>query len=144
MATPYEIVDNSFLNKITDDILLSLLPEDIESLLDKYRVSASIKFKQCKKLGDKDNDLRVFNQDLTDEEVEILSNLMVLEWLKPQINSIELLKQSLTTKDYKFYSQANHLETLQKLRSETQSEINKLIVSYTYSTNTLNNLKRGV
>lgn len=140
MSTPYHVVDNSFLSKITDDFLLSIPDEDLQKLIDGYRNSASIKFKQCNKLSDRDDDLRQYNIALTDEEIEILANLMILEWLKPLINSIEILKQSMSTKDYKIYSQANHLNELMALKKETNAEIDKLIISYTYSNNSLDDL----
>ena len=140
MSTPYAVVDNSFLNKITDDLLLTMPDEYLEKTIDSFRVSASIKFKQCKKLHNRDDELKQFNQTLTDEEVEILANLMVLEWLKPQINSIEVLKQTMSLKDYKMYSQANHLDSLIALKKSTSIEIDSLIVSYTYSNNNLSDL----
>lgn len=140
MSTPYAVVDNSFLNKITDDLLLTITEEYLEKTIDSFRVSASIKFKQCPSLLNRDDVLRQYNSTLTDEEVEILSNLMVLEWLKQRINSIELLKQNMSLKDYHMYSQANHLDTLLKLRKDTSSDIDRLIVSYTYSNNNLSDL----
>jgi len=143
MATPYSVVDNSFLSKLTDDYLLDMPEEDLQTLIDGYRNSASIRFKQCKKLDEKNDDLRQYNENLTIEEIEILANLMVLEWLKPLINSIEILKQNMSTKDYRMYSQANHLKELQALRSNTIAEIDSLIVSYTYTSDKLNDLGRA-
>ena len=140
MSTLYNIIDNSFLNKITDDYLLGLYDGDLQDLIDGYRKSAIPKFKQCKKLQDRDEELKQFNLTLTDEEVEILANLMVLEWLKPQINSIEVLKQTMSTKDYKTFSNANLLNSLIGLRKETLAEIDSLIISYTYSSNSLDDL----
>lgn len=142
MSTPYSLVDNSFLNKITDDLLLTMTEEDLELMINMYRSSAEVRFKQCTKLSDKDTDTRVYGQDLTSEEVEILANLMVLEWLKQRINSIELLKQNLSTRDYKMYSQANHIDSLISLRKNTLSEVDNMIVSYTYSQNNLSNLRK--
>jgi hypothetical protein len=142
MATSYDDINNAFLNKITDDYLANLTETDLQNLLDKYQKSASAKFKKCKKLVDKDDVLRQYNNDLTNEEIEILANLMILEWLKPKIYSMELLKQSMSTKDFKLYSQANHLKELQELKKETEAEINRLIVSYTYSSNSLDDLKK--
>lgn len=143
MSTKYSVIDNSFLNKITDSFLLSMMEGDLQDLIDKYRISAGVSFKQCNKLSDRDNELRIYNQTLTDEEVEILSNLMVVEWLKPRINSIELLRQTMSTKDYTMYSQANHLNSLKALKNETQSDIDRLIVSYTYSNNNLSQLGKS-
>jgi len=143
MATSYEVVDNKFLGKITDDYLLSLELADLQKLLDGYRESANVKFKKCSKVSDRDENLRQYNQTLTDEEIEILANLMVIEWLRPKINSIELLKQSMSTKDFRIYSQANHLKELQQLKKDTESETNRLIVSYTYSSADLDDLTKG-
>ncbi|HSH35656.1 hypothetical protein [Schnuerera sp.] len=142
MATPYSVIDNSFLNKITDDLILTMTDEEIQDMIDSYRTSAGAKFKQCNKLSDRDDDLRQYNQTLTDEEIEILANLMVLEWLKPRINSIEVLKPSMSTKDYRTFSNAKHLDSLLKLKKETLAEIDSLIVSYTYSENSLNDLRK--
>lgn len=143
MATSYDVVDNAFLNKITDDYFLNLTETELQNILDKYRNSANVKFKKCSKLSNKDDVLRQYNEDLTDEEVEILANLMILEWLKPKIYSMELLKQSMSSKDFKLYSQANHLRELQELKRETETEINRLIVSYTYSSNSLDDLRKA-
>lgn len=142
MATLYDVVNNSFLDKMTDSYLLTLSISDLEILLNKYRVSAEIRFKQCKKLIEKDDVTKQYDVTLTNEEVEILSNLMVIEWLRPQINSIELIKQKMSTKDYKLTSQQAHLEQLANLKKDTESEISKLITSYTYTENSLDDLKR--
>jgi len=140
MSTSYDVVDNSFLNKISDDYLASLTQQQINDLMDKYRNSAIPKFKQCTKLSDRDDNLRQFNMDLTDEEVEILANIMILEWLRPAIYHADKLKNSFSTKDYKLHSPANLLKELQELKKITEKEISRLIVSYTFSENSLDNL----
>ena len=75
------------------------------------------KFRKCKNnLNDRDDILEQFNMTLFDEDIEILANLMVIEWLRPQVNNLELLKQALSSKDFNISSQANHLKELQALR----------------------------
>ncbi len=142
MSTSYDVVDNSFLNKITDDYLLTIPDEELQRMIDNFRTSASVKFKQCSKIQNKDKTSREYTETLTDEEVEILANLMVLEWLRQRINSIELLKQTMSTKDYQMYSQANHLKSLMDLKKMTEAEVSRMIVSYTYSNNSLSLLGR--
>lgn len=142
MATPYSVIENSFLNKITDDLLLSMVDEDIEAMLDSYRVSASVMFKQCAKLSDTDDVKRVYSTTLTNEEIEILANLMVLEWLKQRINSMELLRMSMSTKDFRTYKQSEHLNSLLALKKDTLGAVDRLIVSYTYSKNKLSDLRK--
>lgn len=140
MKTYYAEVDNLFLSKITDDFLLSMTDGEIQNLLDVYRFSAGIKFKKCSKINNRDEEARAFNQKLTDEELEILSSLMVLEWIKPRVNSIELLEPTMSTKDYQTFSNANHLNSLQALLKTTRNDVDRMIVSYTYSTNDLDRL----
>lgn len=140
MSTPYSAIDNSFIGKISDDFLVNMSEEHLQKIINGYRKSAIIRFKQCKKLSERDEVVREFSQTLTDEEVEILANLMVLEWLRPQINSVEILKPNMTTKDYITYSNANHLGTLKALKQDVQSEVDRLIVSYSYSNNALSGL----
>ena len=142
MSTQYSIIDNSFLNKITDGYLVSIKDELLQELIDGYRKAAISKFKQCTKLEDRDDSARLFAQDLTDEEIEIVANLMVLEWLRGKINSVEVLKQKMSTKDYKIFSQSRHLDSLLALKNATMSEVDALIVSYTYSTNSLDDLRK--
>ena len=134
MATPYQTIFDVFINKITDYDFLSLDTADIEEILTKYIKSALVKFKVCKKdLSDRDDNIKTFNITLTEEEVEILATLMVVEWLSPKINAIELLKQSLSTKDFSMYSQANHLKELRELKKDMRNESKQLLISYGYS-----------
>ena len=42
------------------------------------------------------------------------------------------MKQFLATKDYKIYSQANHLEKLMELKSQFKYEANYLMSQYSY------------
>lgn len=143
MSTPYAAVDNLFLSKITDDMLLSMSNEGVQRLLDGFRFSAGTRFKKCQKISKRDETLRVYIETLTDEELEIMANLMVLEWIKPRVNSIELLEPIMSTKDYQTFSNANHLNALQTLLSATKREVDRMMVSYSYSVNSLDSLGGG-
>lgn len=139
MATPYITVNTSFLDKVSDAYLITMTDEELGTQLLKFLNSAVPKFKKCKK----DLSLRDasgFSKDLTDEEVEMLANLMVVEWLRPQVNHLELLKQALNSRDFQMNSQANHLKELQALRKDTQQEISRLLVDYSYNNNSLDDL----
>ena len=142
MATPYSVFDNRFLGKITDDLLLTMSDEGLERTIDMYRDSATVRFKQCNKFGTYDDELRLYETDFTNEEIEIVASYMVLEWIRQRVNSIELLKQGMSTKDYSMYSQANHIDSLMKLKKDTESEANRMVVSYTYSENNLSQLRK--
>jgi hypothetical protein len=123
MSTSYDVIHNRFLGKISDYLLMNMESPDVAELLDGYMVGALVQFKQCSKLSNRDSVARIFNDDLTDEEIEILSNLMVLEWLKPIVNNVEELKNRFSTKDYQFFSPANLLDKLITLRKDTERKI---------------------
>ncbi|MEK4289379.1 hypothetical protein [Paenibacillus sp. FSL P4-0502] len=140
MTTKYEEVYDSFMQKISDYSFILLTNEQLDTFLKNLMKSAIVRFKKCK------NELIVndpieFSSELTQEEIEIIALLMTVEWIRPRINNIELLKQSLNTKDWNFYSQANHLKELRILKEETENEIDRLIVSYSYSNGCLKELR---
>ena len=141
MATPYVNINTSFLSKISDPYLLSMTDQELEELLLKLLNNSIPKFRKCKTdLSERDTD--GFLEDLKPVEIEILANLMVQEWLRPQVNNLEIIRQSLGTRDFNMFSQANHLKELQNLRKETQIEIDKMLVDYTYQFNKLDDLQK--
>ena len=114
MATPYSDVINSFIMKIEGYKLLTLLPEDREEVIMFYLNSARSKFyKKCKHdLLDVDTENKLFLDTLTIDEIDILSEIMIVEWLSPQIYSDELLESRLNTKDFTEYSPAKLIEQI--------------------------------
>lgn len=102
MATTYETIYNRALNKITDFELANLPSCDLEEMLHDWLISAIAKFRQCKNdLKDRDEELRRFNIDLEDEEIEILAIMMVREHLSPQLHNTLLYKQIFSGKEQK-------------------------------------------
>lgn len=140
MGTPFTDIYGSFVQKISDYSFVNLTDEEMDEYLNDLLKAAIPRFKKCVKNLNDNNDIQ-FNETLTREEIEIVSLLMVIEWLRPRINNIELLKQSFNTKDWNTYSQANHLKELSTLKDETQLEVDNLIISYTYSSGKLEDLK---
>jgi hypothetical protein len=142
MATPYSEVYSRILGKISDYSFLNMTQEEVEESLEPYLLSSCVKFKKClKNLGDRDKVNKQFNEDLTEEETEILASLMIVEYLSPKIITSDLLQQSLSSKDYKIYSQANHIKEIKDLRKTFKEEANTLLMSYSYSSISLDKLK---
>jgi hypothetical protein len=135
MSTPFDTVFDSFLSKIEDDLYTNI-QFDAEADLTKLLNAALIQFQFPKvDILDKDDTLQQFNVDLSLYEIEILSNLMKLEWIKRQINSTRLLQQAIGDKDFRLTSQANHLKVLIDLKSTTENDVNSLITKYSYTNN---------
>lgn len=132
--TEYTNVYDIFLSKITDYGLVSLTQNELEDNLKKHLKSAIVKFKHCvKDLNNRDDELGVFNVELTDEEIEVLAYLMIIEWSNNYILNIELLKQNFSTRDFNLFSSANLLKELTNLRKTYKDEIVNLITFYYYT-----------
>lgn len=134
MSTSYDIVDKRFIYKVEDEFLLKLTQSDREELLDVYRDVSEVNFKKCKKFLEKNDTLREY-PDLTNEEIEILATGMVTAWLSPKINSAKNMKQQMTTKDYKIYSQANQIDVIQKVKEATHEQVKLMISDYVRENN---------
>ena len=140
--TPFDTIKKRFLNKITDPDLASLLPDTIDSILNEYLNSAIVRFQKCKKdINNFDSVLQQFADDLNQVEIEILANWMVYEWASQQVYRVELLRQSLSSKDYAMYSQANHLDKMLLLKQQLYIETNQMILDYSYDFGSVDDLR---
>jgi hypothetical protein len=134
MLTPYEKIYLAFSNKIKDYDLAELPIDTFEDILNSFMKSAIVKFKICSKdLSERDDLLKQFNIDLSDEEIEIIASLMIVEWLNPSINTTELLQQNMSTKDFNVFSPANQLKENKDLKTRCKKEASQLISSYSWS-----------
>jgi len=130
MATSFDVPENLFLNKISDRNLISMSPTELETFLDQLLISSFTWFRKCKNSLEYDGILREITADLIDDENEILSLIMVQQWYKPHKENIDVIKQQLSTREYKRYSQANHLDQLQKAYEQSRIEYKQVIREY--------------
>lgn len=131
MGTYFEDVFAVYLSKITTfEEYTSLTEEELNIELKMLLRTALAKFINKKDII-ADYDMECFNRVLDDLEIEILAYGMVVSWLTPKINNIELLKQSLSSKDFTFYSQANHLKEIKELKSDAEKDFQYWIGRYT-------------
>jgi hypothetical protein len=134
MATPYEKIYGRFLNRTTDFDLAELDDYTLDNMLKEWLHSAVVNVRTSTPLGNRDDVNEVFENDLSDLDVELLAMGMTMAWLDQSLNSTELVRQFIGGKEEKYYSQANHIAELRALREETRLEIKRL-----HSYNTYNN-----
>ena len=104
MATPYSIVYDRALAKLTDYDLAFVPDDDLQLMLRGWLNSAIAKFRKCASdLSDRDDELNTFNVDLVDEEIEILAIMIAVEWLQPQITSCLVTNQMFSGKEEKLW-----------------------------------------
>lgn len=135
MATQYSDVYNSFLGKVTDYDLPKFNDIEREEIIEGYMVSACVKFnKVCLvDLYDRDDDLKQFNKDLDDEIIDIITENMLVEWLKPKLLSTENLENALSTKDFTLFSPANLLSNIRETMNLIKKEARVLINNYSFN-----------
>lgn len=137
MATDYSLIFDRFLTKINDQQFLKLPEDDIEEFCKKYLRSAVVKFKGCKNdLSNRDDSLGLFYDDLRESEMEIIALFMGIEWLSPLIYNRTNLQQFLGDREYRYYSQANHIDKLILLKDTWQSDVEREMISYSYDVDT--------
>lgn len=116
MATSYDTVFQEFKDKITDpDLLLfsrDLQDEMLISYMDKAVSKCGRIVKPVIDLSLRDNEIRMFEMEIPDEVMDILTEWMTVFWLKPFVNNIENLRNNLSTKDFTVFSPANLLEKI--------------------------------
>ena len=98
--TPFSIVYDSFLSKITDDMYMELTPEDTEKILQELLLSAihyfefpkqSLEYKEITEEDEEDLPFTTpyFINKLTQQEINILATYMVVQWLGQQLATVE-------------------------------------------------------
>lgn len=136
--TRFSVVYNSFLSKITDDMYLELTEEDTELLLRQLLISAIPKFefpRQAMQFSYIKHNIKnqedeivqteyfwAFLRPLTHEEINILSTYMIVEWLGQQLASVENVRMKYSGSDFKFTSQANHMQKLLQMKKDYERE----------------------
>ena len=124
--TSFSKVYDVFLSKITDDMYMQLSEQDTMKLLKEILISAipyfqfpriSLQYKQIEDeiTGQKQD---VFINNLTDEQINVLATYMIVEWLGQQLASVENVRMKYSGADFKFTSQANHMQKLLQMKKD--------------------------
>lgn len=146
-TTPFSVLYDDFLTKVTDDMYMEMNELDTYRLLHELLMTAIHKFEFPRKnlndyedeyVEDEDtyegvesnsNVVKLFwlgggrfNVALTAEEVNIITTYMIVEWLGQQLASVENTRMKYSGSDFKFTSQANHMQKLLTLKKDYERE----------------------
>ena len=145
--TLFSLVYDSFLSKITDDMYLELTELDTYQMLEQLLLSAIEKF-EFPRVNLNDYELigitnqiiyngaesnyqdtiaiiyegGYFNNYLSHQEINILAIYMIVEWLSQQLASIENTRMKYSGSDFKFTSQANHMQKFLQMKKDYERE----------------------
>lgn len=147
MGVPYDMFTGAFLAKITEFELSALTDNARQETVDGYMKRAISSFKKiCKyDLTTTSNDaLREFdvtiNEEALDEIIDIVSEGMVVQWLKPYVYKQELLENVLNTRDFTTYSPAELLLRVGNAYNKAQKDYTQMIREYSYNNGDLTGL----
>jgi hypothetical protein len=134
MYTPYEKLYDNLLPKFRSHEIPLMAVEEVKDYLYDFLVPAISSFHVCRKdLTNRDDILQRFNVELSDIEIEILSNYMLIEYIdSTYIRVPSLLQVQLPSTDFRAFSSANMLDKLLALHKTCLSENETLLSRYAW------------
>lgn len=141
-TTSFDKVYDMFFSQITDDLYITLTESEAKQDAQSMLLKAILKFRYPK-VNVKDYSLDkeidgvkqdVFNVELSDDEIYILSMYMSLEWITRQMRDVRLTEMNYTGSDAKVLNTKSQMSTLEELKVSHTKELEKQLKYYHYST----------
>lgn len=134
MGTSYEKIYENVLPKLRSWEIPLMSEEQVKECLHDYLVPAITRFHVCRKdLSDRSDEEESFNVVLSDMEIEILSNYLLIEYIDSEyIRTPTLLKSSLSSSDFNTFSSANMLDKLMAMHKTYLHENDVLLSRYSW------------
>jgi len=140
MSLSYDVFTGAFLSKINEYDFLEMQLSDRQDIVDGYMKRAVSAFKKnCMYdlTSSADDTNRVFNVNISandvDELVDIISEGMLVQWMKPFVYRQENLENVLNTRDFTAYSPAELLLRISNAYSAAQKDYTQMIREYSYN-----------
>lgn len=147
MSVSYDVFIGSFLEKVTERDLLSLEQSQRDSVVIGYMKRAISGFRKICQYDfstTSDDETRVFNVDVPDDDLteiaDIVSEGMVVQWLKPYVYKQELLENAIKTQDFTTYSPAELLLRVGNAYADAKKDYTQMIREYSFNTGDLTDL----
>jgi len=146
MSVSYDTFAGAFLAKVTEYDFLRLDDYDRNSTVDGYMKRACAQFnKICKyDLLDRDDAIREFAADIPDDEIDeiadIVSEGMLVQWMKPYFYRADNLENILNTTDFSAYSPAELLYRITNAYHESKHDFSNMMKEYSYNHGDLTDL----
>ena len=146
MSVSYDVFAGAFLSKITEYTFMQLTEDNRTAIVDGFLKRAIPKFaKVCRYDLTKCDDIeRVFSVDIPadelDEIVDIVSEGMLEQWMKPYVYRQENLENILNSRDFTTYSPAELLLRVGNAHTKVQRDYTNMIREYSYNHGDLSDL----
>ena len=122
--TGFKEVYEFFLAGITDDMFMEMTKEDTYEMLEEILIAAlpHFEFPRWEDPFDIDLETKTFTTKLNVEEMRIIREYMIMEWLGFQLANVDLVRQKYSGSDFSFTSQASHMKQLLALKQDHERE----------------------
>lgn len=146
-SVSYDVFTDAFLQKIMEYDFIDMEKDESTALIDSYMKRAIANFKKICKYDlstTADDVLRIFTVEVADDDVdelaEIISEGMVVQWMKPFTYKQEGLENVLNTKDFSTYSPAELLLRIGEAYNKSQRDFTNKMREYSYNHGDLTDL----
>lgn len=130
MGTTSDEIFDVFTSKLSDYRYLEYTDDELKNEFDRLLRNAMSRFYACDKLTSYNKDLKEFSEKLLYDEVDILSELMVLFWMAREVSNIERFNDRLSSKDFQNHSKANLLDKILNSKKDKSNEVDKIMAEY--------------
>lgn len=145
--TQFEEIYHLFLNSIQDYTIRGLFMNNVEiaqDMIKTFLIRSIPKFYNCvKDIKNFNLEEDSFNCELDYEEKNILSELMVLNWLDWVINDITQMNLNLNDTDFKHFSEESNLKQKSEYTDRLREKVNQDMVNYGLYHTPFNNWAAG-
>lgn len=140
MSLSYNVFTGEFLAKVSEYDFIQMELSDRVEVIDGFMKRAIADFKRnCKYdlFTTADDIIREFDVDVAEEDIDELANIisegMLVQWLKPYVYKQENLENLLNTRDFTTYSPASLLMRIGDAYKKAQSDYTQMIREYSYN-----------
>ena len=147
MSVPYDVFTGAFLSKVTEFDFANMDDLERSNLIDGYMKRAIASFKKiCKyDFSSTGNDTtRAFDIDVPEEDIDELADIvsegMLVQWMKPFTYKQENLESVLNTRDFTTYSPAELLMRIGNAYAAARKDFTNMMREYSYNHGDLTDL----
>ena len=132
MSVPYDVFTGAFLSRITEYEFLKMTDYERNTQIDGFMKISKYDLTTTADDNTREFDVEIEPEDL-DEIVDIVSEGMVVQWLKPYTYKQENLENALNTKDFSTYSPAELLLRISNTYMAARKEFTNKMREYSYN-----------
>lgn len=146
MSVSYDVFTGAFLEKVTE-YDFPMRDYERNEIVDGFMRRAIAQFKHICKYDfstTRDDIIREFDVDVEDDDLDeiadIISEGMLVQWMKPYTYKQELLESMLNTRDFSGYSPAEILFRVKDTYKDVQRNFTSMMREYSYNHGDLTDL----